>query len=169
MDQTQTPRYVSRFEHTALRPRLHTEGFPLTCPHRTPTQGASTEDLRQIQSGVHNSSLNQYNLSLKARHKQITSTLRGTGTKPNYNPPLTRGIRHKATQTQSLHTWGIPTQSPPLTRGSQIPLPLSPQTWGISTQSPLTRGISPRWKVYNLVVSFNHKPISFLTKQWSYR
>ena len=29
MDQTQTPRYVSRFEHTALRPRLHTEGFPI--------------------------------------------------------------------------------------------------------------------------------------------
>ena len=28
VDQTQTPRYVSRFE-TALRPRLHTEGFPL--------------------------------------------------------------------------------------------------------------------------------------------
>jgi len=35
VDQMQTPRYVSRFEHTALRPRLHTEGFPLTRPHRT--------------------------------------------------------------------------------------------------------------------------------------
>ena len=30
---------------TALRPRLHTEGFPLSCPHRTLTQGTSTEDL----------------------------------------------------------------------------------------------------------------------------
>ena len=27
MDQTQTHGYVSRFEHTALHPRLHTEGF----------------------------------------------------------------------------------------------------------------------------------------------
>ena len=38
VDQSQTHGYVSRFEHTALRPLLHTEGFPLTCPHRTPTQ-----------------------------------------------------------------------------------------------------------------------------------
>ena len=35
VDQTQTQRYVSRFEHTALRPRLNTEGFLLTRPHRT--------------------------------------------------------------------------------------------------------------------------------------
>ena len=39
MDQTQTPRFVSRFEHTALHPRLHTEGFPLTRPHRTSHTG----------------------------------------------------------------------------------------------------------------------------------
>ena len=31
---------------------------PLTCPHRTPTQGTSTEDLGKLQPGVHNSSLN---------------------------------------------------------------------------------------------------------------
>ena len=67
MDQTQTQGYVSRFEHPALRPRLHTEGFPLTRPQRTPTQGTSTEDLGQLQYGVHNSSLN-YN---------TTSTLKG--------------------------------------------------------------------------------------------
>jgi len=47
MDKTQTPRFVSRFEHTALHPRLHTEGFLLTCPHMTSTQGTSTEDLGQ--------------------------------------------------------------------------------------------------------------------------
>ena len=35
VDQIQTQRYVSRFEHTALRPRLHTEGFSLYRPHRT--------------------------------------------------------------------------------------------------------------------------------------
>ena len=33
-----------------------------------PTQGISTEDLGKYKSGVHNSSLNQYNLSLEARH-----------------------------------------------------------------------------------------------------
>ena len=45
MDQSLTHGYVSRFEHTALCPRIHTEGFPLTRPQRTPTQGTSTEDL----------------------------------------------------------------------------------------------------------------------------
>ena len=39
VDQTQTQGYVSRFEHTALRPRLHTEGFPLTRPHMTSHTG----------------------------------------------------------------------------------------------------------------------------------
>ena len=39
VDQTQTLRFVSRFEYTALRPRLHIEGFPLTRPHRTSHTG----------------------------------------------------------------------------------------------------------------------------------
>ena len=34
-----------------------------------PTQGTSTEDLGKYNLGVHNSSLNKYNLSLEARHK----------------------------------------------------------------------------------------------------
>ena len=62
VDQSQTHGYVSRFKHTALRSRLHTKEFPLTCPHRTPTQGTSTEDLGQLQFGVHNSSLYKHNL-----------------------------------------------------------------------------------------------------------
>ena len=40
MDQTQTSRFVLRFEHTALRPRLHTEGSTIASiqdfPHREP-------------------------------------------------------------------------------------------------------------------------------------
>ena len=44
VDQAQTQRYVSRFEHPALRPRLHTEGFPLNRPHRASHTGNSTED-----------------------------------------------------------------------------------------------------------------------------
>ena len=39
VDQTQTQRYVSRFEHPALRSRLHTKGFSLTHPHRTSHTG----------------------------------------------------------------------------------------------------------------------------------
>ena len=45
VDQSQTQRYVSRFEHPALRPRLHTEGFLLFVHTGLPTQGTSTEDL----------------------------------------------------------------------------------------------------------------------------
>ena len=43
MDQTQTPGYVIRV--TALRPRLHTEGFSL-CPHKSFHRGTSTEKLQ---------------------------------------------------------------------------------------------------------------------------
>ena len=39
VDQTQTQGYVSRFEHPALRPRLHTEGFLLIRPQRTSHTG----------------------------------------------------------------------------------------------------------------------------------
>ena len=70
VDQTQTQRYVSRFEHLALRPRLHTEGFPLIVHKELPTQGTFTEDLSKYKPGVHNSSLNQYNLSLEVMHNQ---------------------------------------------------------------------------------------------------
>jgi len=70
VDQTQTPRYVSRFEHTALRPRLHTEGFSLTRPHRTSHTGKPLlRILSKYNLGVHNFSLNQYNLSLVAMHE----------------------------------------------------------------------------------------------------
>ena len=68
VDQTQTTRYISRFEHPALRSRLHTEGFSLYVHTGLPTQGTSTEDLDKYNLGVHNSSLNKYNLSLEATH-----------------------------------------------------------------------------------------------------
>ena len=51
------------------------------------TQGTSTEDLGKYNLGVHNFSLNQYNLSVEARHKantRSTSQMR-IGTKPNNN------------------------------------------------------------------------------------
>ena len=79
VDQSLTHGYVSRFEHTALRPRLNTERFPLTCPHRTPTQGTSTDDLGQIQPGVHNSSLNRIQPLTEARHNQHKNYLTQEG------------------------------------------------------------------------------------------
>jgi len=83
-------------------------------PHRTPTQGTSTEDLGQQQPGVHNSSLNyKHNLSLEARHKATTNT---TSHK--------RG-RHLANTTNHLTLEGFQHKPPPLTRGSQTPISTS--------------------------------------------
>ena len=138
VDQTQTTRYVSRFEHTALlRPRLHTEEFSLTRPHRTSHTrnlhwgfGANTIGSTQLLS-------QPIQHPLEARHKQITSTLRGMA----------------LSQTTITSHWGISTQSPPLTRGSQIPLPLSPHTWGIQLNHLSLKGYHNQWKVYNLVIT----------------
>ena len=66
---------------TALRPRLHTEGFHYIVHTGLPTQRASIEDLGNTKIGVHNSSLQQ----IQPLHKRqgtttITYTLRGIGT-----------------------------------------------------------------------------------------
>ena len=90
VDQTQTQRYVSRFEHPALRPHLHTEGFSLYV-HTGPS--TKVPPLKN-----YNSALRVHNSSLKHNHLYT----RGIGTKPNHNHLYTRGIRHKAkTQIQS--------------------------------------------------------------------
>ena len=51
VDQSQTPRYILRFEHLALRPRLHTKRFSLYRPHRTSHTGNLHWEFRQIQLG----------------------------------------------------------------------------------------------------------------------
>ena len=63
VDQSHTHGYVSRFEHT--------EGFSRTCPHRTPTQGTSTEDLGQYNNRECTTPLSNTTqpLHLEARHK----------------------------------------------------------------------------------------------------
>jgi len=68
---------------TALRSRLHTEGFPLYVHTGPPTQGTSTEDLVITNLGVHNSSFQQQ----PPLHKRQC-------TKPKQQSPHTRGIRH---------------------------------------------------------------------------
>ena len=76
MDQMQTHEYVTRFEHTALRPRLHTEGFPLTLS----TQGTSTEDLGQYNWEYTTPlSITTQPLQLEARHKATDINLTNEG------------------------------------------------------------------------------------------
>ena len=119
----------------------------LTCPPRTPTQGTSTEDLGQIQPGVPNSSLNQYNLSQRqhkhhltkrgrplAKQPQSTSSLRGIY---NQSPPLTRGSKP---------------QSQPLTRGSQPPLQINLYPRGIQQIG----GLQSWWSI-STTNNFSHK------------
>ena len=65
-DSNANKRICFDFRATALRPRLHTEGFPL-CPHRTFHKGTSIEEL-QLQSGVHNSTLSNTNLYIRGGH-----------------------------------------------------------------------------------------------------
>ena len=97
VDQTQTQRYVSRFEHTALRPRLHTEGFLLTRPHRTSHTGNLHWRFEQIQLGSTQFLSHQIQPLTrgKAQHKALLH-LEGYTLSQNNNQPLTRGIRLKA-------------------------------------------------------------------------
>ena len=93
MDQTQTPRYVLRFESLLYVPAFTQKNFYYvhTGP---PTQGTSMEEFTITKLGVHNSSLKYNHLYTLGQCK-----------KPNHNHLYTRGIRHKAkTQPQSpLH------------------------------------------------------------------
>ena len=65
---------------TVLRPRLHTEGFSLMHPHRTLTQGTSTEDLGNTNLEYTTPLSNNNNLYTKGKAQQLS--------------PHTRGIRH---------------------------------------------------------------------------
>ena len=71
MDQTQTPRFVSRFEPLLYVPAITQKDFQST---NMSTQDSHTGNLHWgfgvIQPRVHNSSLNQYNLSLEVMHNQ---------------------------------------------------------------------------------------------------
>ena len=70
MDQTQTQVICFDVRATALRPRLHTEGFPIHYLAHTglPTQGTSTEDLGNYNREYTTPLSTEYNLSLEARH-----------------------------------------------------------------------------------------------------
>ena len=71
VDQSQTPRYVLRFEPLLYVPAFTKKDFHYIIHTGLPTQETSTEDLGKYNLGVHNSSLNKYNLYTrgKAQHK----------------------------------------------------------------------------------------------------
>ena len=93
-----------KVQATALRPPLHTEGFPL-CPHRTSHKGnlyrgicnykvRSTQLLSPTQPALHK----RQNTKPKLNHLYT----RGMGTKPKQQSPL-----HKRDQVQSQTTTTI--------------------------------------------------------------
>ena len=128
--------------------RVHSSTFPPS--HRRNSTISSTQDFPHREPppriwgnynlGVHNSSLNQYNLSLEAKHKA------------NNYQPHTCGIRHLTTQPQSpLHLEGYQHNLHNLHNYLYLR--------GITT-NPNKRRFTTLGGINN------HKPI-FLTKQWS--
>jgi len=96
VDQTQTTRYVSRFELLLYVPAFTQKDFHYF--HTGPsTKGPSPKNYNST-LGVYYSSLNHNNLYT-----------RGIGTKPKHNHLYTRGTRHKA-KPQSPYTRGIGTK-----------------------------------------------------------
>ena len=104
MDQTQRPRYVSRFEHLTLHPRLHHRvGFPI---HYLPPREPQPRRI-YYNNGVPNSSLKQ------PPHN------RGVGPQPNNNQHLyRRGLQPNSNSTSPR---GSKQQSPPLPKREQTP------------------------------------------------
>jgi len=135
MDQTQTPRYVSRFEPLLYVPTFTQKDFHYV--HiRPPTKGTSTEEFAITELGVHNSSLYHNHLYSRGKaqsHKSITSTQEGQGTKPNHN------LNH-------LYTRGITTNS----KHNHM------YTRGIGTKPKQRKGC-------NLVITIDHKQLLVIT------
>ena len=94
----------------------------LTCPPRTPTKGTSTEDFGQIQPGVPNSSLNQYNL-----HRGNTNTIH----------LYRRGIQ---IQTNSTSPRGSKSQPQPLPKREHPTIQINLYQRGISQSKGLQLG-----------------------------
>ena len=91
MDQTLTTRFVSRFEHPALHPRLHhREGFPIHyLPPREPSPRRICYNSRSTKL-LSQTTTSQPRGTPVAKQPQITSTEEGY---TNQTPPLTRGSK----------------------------------------------------------------------------
>ena len=72
MDQTQTPRYVSRFEPLLYVPAFTQKNFHYIVHTGLSTQGTSTEDLGNTNREYTTPLSNKYNPSLEERYKSNT-------------------------------------------------------------------------------------------------
>ena len=140
MDQTQSPRYVSRFEHLALHPRLHREGFLIHYlpPREPPTRRIcyktrSTKLLSQTQP---------HNRGVGPQPNNNQSTSHFEGYKPTPTPPHQEGVNHNLNLYQ---------------RGRK------PTTQSTSTSTK--EGATQEIKGLQQMVCLNHKPLPFSTKQ----
>ena len=135
MDQTQTQRYVSRFEPLALRHHLHREGFLI---HYTPTEGTSTEeDLIQ--------------------HKEYRTPLSNTASQPRGRPVAKQQPTNISTEE------GIQTKLHLSLEGANHNLNLYQIGSKPITRSPLPKRDTTKIRVYNLEATttsnnlFSHK------------
>ena len=152
VDQTQTPRYISRFKHPALRPPFTQKDFHYSVHTGLPTEGTSTENLGKYNLKVHNSSLNKYNLLLEARHKANTISI------------SQMRDRHKATQQQSPHIWEIRHLANTLTntstlRGISITTSTITSTQEGYSQSQIKEVYNSRWSQRPQTNSFSQNKI----------
>ena len=131
MDQTQTLRYVSRFQSLLYVPAFTHKDFH--CVHtRPPTKGTSTEEFAITNLGVYNSCL---------QHNHLYT--RGKAQSQNNNHLYTRGIKCKAKLHHShLYTRGITTNL----KHNHL------YTRGICTKSK-------QEKDYNLVILIDYKQL----------
>ena len=143
MDQSQRPRYVSRFEHLALHPRLHHRvGFPIHYqrPPRTPTEGTFTEkDLLQLQEYQTPLSNNHLTTEGQAR-SQYNNQSTNTSTEEVYNQISTS---HQREQTNN-----------PITQPQPLPKREQPRNQGFTIGGlfqPQTSFLFPQTKILNRI------------------
>ena len=105
VDQSQTTRYVSRFEPLLYVPAFTQKDFHYNVHTGLPTQGTSIEDLDNTNLEYTTPLSNNNNIYTRDKAQQQSPLTRGIGTKPNnHNHLFTKRDRHKAKQSQTpLH------------------------------------------------------------------
>ena len=140
VDQTQRPRYVSRFEHLALHPRLHHRvGFPI---HYLPPREPSP---RRICYNTRSTELLSQTTTSQPRGRPVANTTTNTSTEEGYKPISTS---HQREHTTSLNLYQ---------RGSK------PITRSTSTKEGYnkSKGVYNKW----FLSTTNQSLFSFSTKQ----
>ena len=122
---------------TALRPRLHTEGFPLRS-HRTPIKGTSTEEFAITNLEYITPLSNTTTSTQEARHKAKTQP----------QSPLHKRDRHKAKTQSPLYKEGQGTM---------------PKLNHLYTKRDKAQSQSKE-EIINLVITIDHKQHLVITK-----